>query len=459
MPRVTIVNILLTIVTLGIYSAWAKVRTQRYFYGNTLLAGSPFDYLANPLAILKGWAIAIVVLIAYQILTQIFPIVSFLLFILLMIALPWVIVRAMQFRARNTSWRNIRFGFKKSYAEAAKVFILYPILMVLTLGLFLPYYSYAVNRFLVTNSGFGTTAFTSSATAKDYYLIFLKPFLVMLVIMALTLAIAFPRLKGIYDQMKAGMEAAQTMQPENSEDNYAEEDDAQGDDELQNAEADFPADMEDDVQTGDAMQNTSGDVEADQYMDEHAEMMQQAIQDLAAANDNIKDEDPNDGNSDVGSGDVEYDEVYTRYQAEQEQQEPINEDSNASLSPLQKMLAMASVMLIMFLTMLFYLAFIAYIQSRLWNLVYNTTELAGNRFVSSIRARDIIWLYASNIIVIICSIGLMIPWVKIRMARYRASKLVLIAAGNLDNFVQAQQDKISALGEELGDVFDLDIGI
>ena len=34
--RIWIVNLLLTIITLGIYSAWAKVRRLRYFYGSTL---------------------------------------------------------------------------------------------------------------------------------------------------------------------------------------------------------------------------------------------------------------------------------------------------------------------------------------------------------------------------------------------------------------------------------------
>ena len=52
--RIWIVNIFLTIVTLGIYSAWAKVRTLRYFYGNTWLDNNSFSYLANPLQILKG---------------------------------------------------------------------------------------------------------------------------------------------------------------------------------------------------------------------------------------------------------------------------------------------------------------------------------------------------------------------------------------------------------------------
>ena len=40
--KIWIVNILLSIVTLGIYSAWAKVRTEKYLHGNTFLNGSSF---------------------------------------------------------------------------------------------------------------------------------------------------------------------------------------------------------------------------------------------------------------------------------------------------------------------------------------------------------------------------------------------------------------------------------
>src|SRR5512146_3042572 len=56
--RIWIVNLALTILTLGIWSAWAKVRTERYFYANTRVAGTPFEYLARPLPILKGRIIA-----------------------------------------------------------------------------------------------------------------------------------------------------------------------------------------------------------------------------------------------------------------------------------------------------------------------------------------------------------------------------------------------------------------
>ncbi|MEO1140896.1 MAG: DUF898 family protein, partial [Pseudomonadota bacterium] len=49
-----IVNLLLSIVTLGIYTAWAKVRRLRYFYGNTWLDGHNFEYHAKPIQILIG---------------------------------------------------------------------------------------------------------------------------------------------------------------------------------------------------------------------------------------------------------------------------------------------------------------------------------------------------------------------------------------------------------------------
>ena len=57
--RIWIVNLLLTIVTLGIYSAWAKVRRLRYFYGNTFVDGHSFEYHGQPLAILKGRLIVV----------------------------------------------------------------------------------------------------------------------------------------------------------------------------------------------------------------------------------------------------------------------------------------------------------------------------------------------------------------------------------------------------------------
>src|SRR6187455_1066695 len=71
--RIWIVNLLLTIVTLGIYSAWAKVRRLRYFYGNTLLDGHSFEYHGRPLAILKGRLIVVGLYLGLLAVAQVLP--------------------------------------------------------------------------------------------------------------------------------------------------------------------------------------------------------------------------------------------------------------------------------------------------------------------------------------------------------------------------------------------------
>ena len=57
--RIWVVNALLSIITLGVYSAWAKVRSNRYFYSHLYLDGTSFEYLANPVSILKGRVLAV----------------------------------------------------------------------------------------------------------------------------------------------------------------------------------------------------------------------------------------------------------------------------------------------------------------------------------------------------------------------------------------------------------------
>ena len=83
--RIWIVNVVLSILTLGIYSAWAKVRNKRYFYSNTELDGSTFEYLANPIAILKGRLLALGVFAVYLVTVWFFPL-SELVFVLAFIA-------------------------------------------------------------------------------------------------------------------------------------------------------------------------------------------------------------------------------------------------------------------------------------------------------------------------------------------------------------------------------------
>ena len=129
-----IVNILLSVVTLGIYSAWAKVRTKKYFYGNTELAGDRFDYHGQPMQILKGRLIAIVCVWLWVLSSNLFPAFSAVLLLLFMAITPWLIVSNTRFDARMTSYRNVRFNFAGSVKEAYMVFLGWPLVTLILVG-------------------------------------------------------------------------------------------------------------------------------------------------------------------------------------------------------------------------------------------------------------------------------------------------------------------------------------
>lgn len=164
-----IVNVCLTVVTLGIYSAWAKVRTERYFAASTRLAGASFDYLADPISILKGRLIVIAAVGLYSASAIVSPVLQGALGIALFLALPWAVVRSLAFRAHNTAWRNIRFGFGARYGEAAGAYIGFPILGALTLGILYPYAIYRQRKFIVDHAAFGTTRFAFGSSSRDFY--------------------------------------------------------------------------------------------------------------------------------------------------------------------------------------------------------------------------------------------------------------------------------------------------
>lgn len=171
--KIWIVNVLLTIVTLGIYSAWATVRNRRYFYSNTILDNSSFSYLADPITILKGRIIAIVVFIIYSGAASFSPQVGVGMLLVLLILFPFFLNKSLAFNHRMSAYKNIQFRFKGTYGEAFMVMYVWPFLGMLTLGILYPLAFLKMNQYMVRNSSYGTTQFDFKATYKDYGMIFL----------------------------------------------------------------------------------------------------------------------------------------------------------------------------------------------------------------------------------------------------------------------------------------------
>jgi len=192
--RIWIVNLLLSILTLGIYSAWAKVRRLKYFYGNTLVDGSPLDYHGTPIAILKGRIVAAVLLVIWIGVQQFGDLkLVGIVFVLGLIVLPWLLVRSLRFQFFNTSYRGVRFGFQGSTLRAYAVFGMWalllfpgvvmsfvsPLYMVPVLLLMAPLAHQQLRKFLVDGVRYGNLPGSMRASVGAFYLVYVLTVLIV----------------------------------------------------------------------------------------------------------------------------------------------------------------------------------------------------------------------------------------------------------------------------------------
>ncbi|MBC5786072.1 DUF898 domain-containing protein [Ramlibacter sp. USB13] len=116
--RVWIVNLLLSIVTLGFYTPLARRRTAQYFYGHTLVAGSPLEFTAQTKRMLIGFVLFVALYAALKVASQTGQDTVVAVMLLGGAALaPYFWASAMRFRFNATRWRGVRLQFTASWAE------------------------------------------------------------------------------------------------------------------------------------------------------------------------------------------------------------------------------------------------------------------------------------------------------------------------------------------------------
>ncbi len=327
--RIWIVNLLLTILTLGIYSAWAKVRRLRYLYGSTSVAGSAFEYHGQPLQILKGRIIAVGALVIYAAVTQVWPLAALLLLPVLAFLLPLVVVLSRRFALRMTSWRNIRFGFHGEYRSALAAYVGWGLVALVTLYVLAPLWIYKRVRFLLDNSSVGKQRFTFVTGPGRYFAIYF-----------ITLGLSLAALVGIV-MISGGIGALLTA-------------------------------------AGSAPSAGVG----------------------------------------LGAG---------------------------------AFLAMGLIALP--------LAIGAYWERSFTNATFDGLGIGPHRVNCRIRWGRLLWLYATNVLGILLTLGLFYPWALIRRLRYQFECMSVEVTGSLDRFVAAAAPEASATGEAVGEVFDVDFGL
>ena len=196
--RIWIVNLVLSILTLGIYSAWAKVRRLQYFYRHTHVANSSFDYHGPPLAILKGRIVAVILFGAYFYTSQASRITgspamlgAYLgILLCLMAVMPFLLAKSFRFRLANASYRGLRFGFNGSIKEAYVVFLLFPLGTMFTMYLLWPFAHQRIKAYMHGNARYGQGKFSFHAQPAGFYRIYLYAFLQAILIAMLLAALS-----------------------------------------------------------------------------------------------------------------------------------------------------------------------------------------------------------------------------------------------------------------------------
>ncbi|WP_421849234.1 YjgN family protein [Marinomonas sp.] len=364
--KIWIVNILLTIITLGLYRPWAKVRTLRYFYGNTELDNANFEYHATGKQLFVSFIIAVALLLVYLVIGQLNPILGLILPIALLIALPWIIWRSMKFNLSMSSYRNVRFGFNGELSGSYIVLLAYPIGMLLAaigavslagsisfwLAALLTVMAYpayiamttkVVNSYIFNGIHFGQGKVNNKLEFKPFLIIFLKATGISL-LLALAAAIIF-----------AGMA----------------------------------------------------------YMSISSNQINSLMQNI----------------SNLGQG------------------------ARPSSLIIYSLIAFYVTLLLISMYAL------AYTKANQRAYLLNETILDNSiTFESTLSTNKYFGVMFTNLLLLVCTLGLAYPWTAIRLYRYSIESVSVQAEQGFDKFISTQSDNKGPLGEELGDAFNADVG-
>ena len=182
---IIIVNVLLKIITLGLYHFWAKTRVRRYLWTQTGLDGERFEYTGTGGELLVGmlkaiglYVLALIVFMALSAVatTMLGPAGSVLATATFALAIAFA-AGAARYASRRyllsrTRYRSIRLGLKGSAWRYGALAFGYMLLAIVSLGLATPWARMALKRYVYRHQRFGSLAFEFDGQGDDLFKIF-----------------------------------------------------------------------------------------------------------------------------------------------------------------------------------------------------------------------------------------------------------------------------------------------
>lgn len=180
---IQILNIVLMLVTLGLYYPWAKAKNLQYIYRKTELAGSPFTFHGTGkemfIGFIKGlgilgilYAVLLYGILNYEPTTYAICVLVFLAG--LSVVMPLAIHGMMRYRTSRTSWRGIHMGYRGKLSDMFKVFYMNLFLTIITLGIYSAWFTTNIRKEIFANMRFGNARFSYTGGGGELLMLHFK---------------------------------------------------------------------------------------------------------------------------------------------------------------------------------------------------------------------------------------------------------------------------------------------
>lgn len=156
-----LLNIVLNVVTLGIYSFWGRTRVRRYAVASFALDGDRLEYTGTGGELFKGFlkALPLIIILYLPLIlypAQQYPLVS-LMFIPIIYFVYVGLYAALRYRLSRTTWRGIRGRLTGSAFKYGAIAMGAWLATIFSAGVMIPWADRLTTRYLMSHVWFGNT--------------------------------------------------------------------------------------------------------------------------------------------------------------------------------------------------------------------------------------------------------------------------------------------------------------
>lgn len=191
-----LLNAVFTVLTLGIYSFWGKVKIRRYLWEHTSVLGESLEYTGTGGELFRSFllvmALALLGMAGYYACSLVFPLAAP--FILPVVLVPFGFFagyQALRYRLTRTRWRGIRGNMDGSALRYAAFGVGYSLLSLATLFICRPLETARLTGMRVNAAYFGSRRCVFTGSSRPLFSAWLKSYCLLALLVAVVAFLSY----------------------------------------------------------------------------------------------------------------------------------------------------------------------------------------------------------------------------------------------------------------------------